>query len=116
MTNSLDAERIWICWIDCKFPAEGMRATSPIEPSEECVFLESGAMPAGSLTEMRRLNLLFKQGELALRTNDFASAEQFFAESLKSTPPRIRLTASIMIDFPAPVSPVRMFSPGPNAT
>ncbi len=54
---------------------------------QQDALLESGVLPAGSPTTLRRLNLLFRQGELALRTNDFVSAEQFFAESLKSTPP-----------------------------
>jgi CHAT domain-containing protein/Flp pilus assembly protein TadD len=36
---------------------------------------------------VRRVNLLFKQGDLALRIGDLASAESFFRESLKTTPP-----------------------------
>jgi CHAT domain-containing protein len=35
----------------------------------------------------RRLNILFEQGKLAFRCGEMASAESFFQESLKSTPP-----------------------------
>jgi CHAT domain-containing protein len=35
--------------------------------------------------DIRRLNLLFKQGELAFRRKDYASAEAFFQNSLKSS-------------------------------
>jgi tetratricopeptide (TPR) repeat protein len=38
-------------------------------------------------SDIRRLNLLFKQGELALRTKDYASAEALFENSLKSALP-----------------------------
>jgi CHAT domain-containing protein len=41
--------------------------------------------PMPELT-IRRLNLLFAQGDLALRCDDIVSAEKFFKESLNSTP------------------------------
>jgi CHAT domain-containing protein len=41
-------------------------------------------MPELTIT---RLNLLFRQGEIALRCGDVTSAEALFQESLKSTPP-----------------------------
>lgn len=47
-------------------------------------FLKSRVIPDIPETFIRRLNLLHMQGILALRTNDFNSAEKFFNESLKS--------------------------------
>jgi CHAT domain-containing protein len=49
-------------------------------------FLANGILkPALDLT-LRRLNLLYEQGKLALRCGDFVSAESFFQKSLESMP------------------------------
>ncbi len=53
---------------------------------QQNVFLESGLVQRIPEVTIRRLNLLLKQGELALRTGDVASAERLFQESLQSTP------------------------------
>ena len=45
--------------------------------------LENGTIDKTPDTIVRRLNLLYNQGELALRTGDLASAERLFSESLK---------------------------------
>ncbi len=53
-------------------------------------FLKSQVLkPAPRLTT-RRLSLLFRQGDLALRNGDLAGAEAFFQEGLKSAPPGMR--------------------------
>jgi CHAT domain-containing protein/thioredoxin-like negative regulator of GroEL len=48
-------------------------------------FIKSGVLKDASENVIRRPNLLFKQGKLALRSNDLPSAESLFQESLKST-------------------------------
>lgn len=53
---------------------------------EQNRFFKSGVIQAKPSTKIRQLNLLSKQGDIALRTGDFASAETFFRESLKSNP------------------------------
>jgi CHAT domain-containing protein len=50
-------------------------------------FLKNPEMEESPEEDIRRLNLLYKQGELALRTKDYASAETFFGDSLNSALP-----------------------------
>ncbi len=50
-------------------------------------YLKGGVISPSPETISRRLNLMCKQGELALRAGDFVTAETSFGESLKSTPP-----------------------------
>jgi CHAT domain-containing protein len=49
-------------------------------------FLRSQAMQPTPEVTVRRLNLLFRQGDLALRSGDTAGAEAFFRESLAGPP------------------------------
>jgi hypothetical protein len=46
------------------------------------------------------------------RASTLASLEPLRIRSAKALPPRIRFTALIIIDFPAPVSPDRILRPG----
>jgi CHAT domain-containing protein len=52
--------------------------------------LESGMIRPMPEVTIRRLNMLFREGELAMRTGDSASAETLFLESLNATPPGMR--------------------------
>jgi CHAT domain-containing protein/thioredoxin-like negative regulator of GroEL len=54
---------------------------------EQDSYLKNRVIQPRPETTVRRLNLLSKQGDLALRTGDFSSAETLFRESLKSHPP-----------------------------
>jgi CHAT domain-containing protein/Flp pilus assembly protein TadD len=47
-------------------------------------FLSEGTLPPGPETEARRLNLLYKQGHLALQLQEAAAAKGYFNEALKS--------------------------------
>jgi CHAT domain-containing protein/thioredoxin-like negative regulator of GroEL len=102
-------------------------ASHSFEPSRMCAALENAAIAYGHLGEfgkaaacyrlsaqtqsavskttssvqntmLLRLNLLYRQGELAVRMGDLSGAEVFFLEGLKSPPPelesRIRVALS----------------------
>jgi len=53
-------------------------------------FLKNQTIEVQAETITRRLTILYRQGELALRTGDLASAEAMFREALKSGPPGMR--------------------------
>ena len=53
---------------------------------EQDRYFRSGVIQAKLETRIRQLNLLSKQGDIALRTGDFASAETYFRESLQYNP------------------------------
>ena len=53
---------------------------------EQDRYFKSGVAQTRPEIKIRQLNLLSKQGDISLRTGDFASAETFFRESLKSNP------------------------------
>jgi CHAT domain-containing protein len=51
-------------------------------------FIQEGTEQAEPALAARRLNLLYKQGNLALEMNDLAAAESFFQDSLESSSKR----------------------------
>ncbi len=52
--------------------------------------LSEGTLPWDSKTQARRLNLLYKQGQLALRLEDGALAKRYFQEALAGQPAGMR--------------------------
>ena len=83
----------------------------------------SGEQFAAQNEEISGIELLFLQNSVdrgGLPISNTASTTAFEAPSRMSSvcarSPRINLSPPTSIDFPAPVSPVRMFNPGPNST